>query len=91
MGDFWEWVSDTAGAAVGTVIDFFKTDDGNVDWAKIAPLLGTFLASRAGGSSTIADFMGLDSDQGPMGPPRLQRAKILYANTLCSFRRGKPS
>jgi hypothetical protein len=67
LGDFWDWVSDSAGSAVGTVIDFFKTDDGGVDWAKIAPLLGTFLASRADESSTIADFMGLDSDQGPMG------------------------
>ena len=67
MGDFWDWVASTAGAAVEIVIDFFKTEDGGVDWKKIAPLLGAFLASRAGGSSTIADFMGLDSDQGPVG------------------------
>ena len=67
MGDFWDWAANAAGSAVGTVVDFFKTDDGGVDWEKIAPLLGTFLASRAGGSSTIADFMGLDSDQGPVG------------------------
>ena len=67
MGDFWDWVASTAGSAVETVVDFFKTEDGGVDWKKIAPLLGTFLASRAGGSSTIADFMGLDSDQGPVG------------------------
>jgi len=67
MGDFWDWAANAAGAAVETVVDFFKTDDGGVDWAKIAPLLGTFLASRAGGSDTIADFIGLDSDQGPMG------------------------
>jgi hypothetical protein len=67
MGDFWDWVASTAGSAVETVVDFFKTEDGGVDWKKIAPLLGTFLASRAGGSSTIADFIGLDSDQGPVG------------------------
>ena len=67
MGDFWNWAADAAGTAVETVTDFFKTDDGGVDWKKIAPLLGTFLASRAGGSSTIADFMGMGGNQGPVG------------------------
>lgn len=67
MGDFWDWAANAAGAAVETVVDFFKTDDGGVDWKRIAPLLGTFLASRAGGSDTIADFIGLGGDQGPVG------------------------
>jgi hypothetical protein len=68
MGEFFEWVGNTVGAAVDVVTDFFTTDDGGIDMSKVAPILGLFLASRAKDSSTISDFLGLGGDSsGPLG------------------------
>jgi len=68
MGEFFDWVGNTVGAAVDVVTDFFTTDDGTIDMSKVAPVLGLFLASRAKDSSTISDFLGLGGDsQGPLG------------------------
>jgi len=67
MGEFFDWVADTTGSLVGTVMDFFTKDDGGIDMAKVAPVLGLFLSSRAKDSSTISDFLGLGGNQGPLG------------------------
>ena len=67
MGEFFDWVADTTGSLVDNVMDFFTKDDGGIDMAKVAPVLGLFLSSRAKDSSTISDFLGLGGNQGPLG------------------------
>lgn len=68
MGDFFDWVADTTGSVVDTVMDFFTKPSGGIDMSKVAPVLGLFLASRAKDSSTISDFLGLGGDGGgPLG------------------------